>query len=315
MASRMPILAKKTSPRLVVVGSIGLDTVETPYGSCAEALGGSAIYGCAAASFYTRTGMVGIVGHDFPAHAPRTLARMGVDLQGFQSVPGRTFRWSGVYSQNMDERSTRSTELNVFADFRPELPESYRSAPFVFLANIAPALQLRVLDQIRRPKFVMADTMDMWIRETPHDLKQVLRRVDLIAVNESEARHLTGIHNLLAAAAHIRKMGPKWVLVKKGEHGSLLLGPGDIVLVPAYPLEEVRDPTGAGDSFAGGFMGVLASEQRVNGSSLRRAMLAGTVVASFAVEDFSFNRLARLRPAILRRRTELFRRMCHFASA
>lgn len=313
--TRLKAKGTSSKPRLVVVGSIGLDTIETPHGSCVEALGGSAVYACAAASFYARTGMVGIVGHDFPAHAPRTLARMGVDLQGFQSVPGRTFRWSGVYSRNMDERSTLSTELNVFADFRPELPPAYRSAPFVFLANIAPALQLRVLDQVRRPKFVMADTMDMWIRETPSDLRRVLRRVDLVAVNESEARHLTGIHNLLAAAAHIRRMGPRWVLVKKGEHGSLLIGPGDTILVPAYPLEDVRDPTGAGDAFAGGFMGVLASEQRVTGASLRRAMLAGTVIASFAVEDFSFKRLARLRPAQLRRRTDLFRRMCHFALA
>ncbi|MBP7276503.1 MAG: sugar kinase [Kiritimatiellae bacterium] len=308
-------LKKSLKSRLIVVGSIGLDSIETPYGSCTEVLGGSAVYACAAASFHTRTGMVGIVGHDFPAHAPRTLSRMGVDLRGFQSMPGRTFRWSGVYSQNMDERSTRCTELNVFAEFRPELPPSYRSAGYIFLANVAPALQLRVLDQIRRPKFVLADTMDMWIRETPSDLREVLRRVDMIAVNESEARHLSGIHNLLAAAAHIRKMGPRWVLVKKGEHGSLLIGPGDTILVPAYPLEEVRDPTGAGDAFAGGFMGVLASERRITGASLRRAMLAGTVIASFAVEDFSIKRLARLRPADLRRRTDMFRRMCHFALA
>lgn len=296
-------------PRLVVVGSVGLDSIETAEARCEEALGGSAVYACAAASFFARTGMVGIVGEDFRAADRRRLERLGLDLRGLQTAPGRTFRWWGVYDRDMNNRSTRETQLNVFAHFEPALPAPYRAAPFVFLGNIAPALQRMVLAQISRPRLVMADTMDMWIRETPGDLNDVLRHVDIVAVNESEARHLSGEENLFAAARRIRRMGPSHVLVKKGEHGAFLLGPHGTMIAPAYPVERVRDPTGAGDAFAGGFMGALAAGGRVTPAALRRALTVGTVMASFIVEAFSLRRLERADGAAIRTRMDALRAM------
>lgn len=298
------------APDLIVVGSIGLDTVETPAASGTDLLGGSVSYACASASFFVRPGMVGVVGDDFPRRHTSLFRRLGVDLRGLQRRPGRTFRWSGVYEADMNQRRTRRTELNVFADFSPELPEAYRHAPFVFLANIAPSLQLRVLEQVRRPRFVMADTMDLWIETTRRELLEVARRVHLLTVNESEARHLTGHRSLPAAARAMQRLGPRYVLIKKGEHGSILFGPDGPFLMPAYPLETVRDPTGAGDSFAGGFMGALAAHGRISETALRRAMAYGSVVASFVCEQLSLDRLRRLsRAQIEQRRRELLR-MC-----
>ena len=301
----------KQDPKLVVVGSIGIDTIETPQARRPDILGGSVSYACAAASFFARAGMVGVVGSDFPRAHVALFRRLGIDTAGLQTVEGRTFRWSGVYEQNMDQRRTLSTELNVFADFQPELPAAYRAAPFLFLANIAPALQLHVLDQMQAPRFVLADTMDLWINVALDDLRRVIKRVDMLTLNESEARHLTGRHNLLAAAGQLLKMGPRHVLIKKGEHGSILFSSGGrIFLMPAFPLEEVRDPTGAGDTFAGGFIGRLAAGGRCDEAALRRAMVYGSVVASFGVEDFSLGRLRRISRADIDRRTALFRRMC-----
>lgn len=300
---------RSASIQLVVVGSVGLDTIETPTAKHADVLGGSASYACAAASFFTHTGMVGVVGSDFSKKYFDVYRSFGFDLAGLQVREGRTFRWSGVYEDNMDNRRTLATELNVFAEFMPDLPESYRSAPFLFLANIAPALQLRVLDQIRKPRFVVADTMDLWINVALADLKKVIRRIDLLTLNESEARHLTGERLLIKAARRLLGWGPKHILIKKGEHGSVLFSKKGTFLMPAYPLEVVNDPTGAGDTFAGGFIGQLAAGGTVTEEALRRAMLVGSVIASFNVEAFSLNRLRKLTHGEFIRRVGEFKRM------
>jgi len=295
--------------QLVIVGSVGLDTIETPTAKHAELLGGSASYACAAASFFAPTGMVGVVGSDFGKAYLDIYRGFGFDLAGLQVREGRTFRWSGVYEDNMDNRRTLSTELNVFAEFQPELPENYRQAPFLFLANIAPALQLSVLKQIRKPRFVVADTMDLWINVALADLKKVIRRVDLLTLNESEARHLTGERMLIKAARKLLGWGPQYILIKKGEHGAVLFSKRGTFLMPAYPLEEVNDPTGAGDTFAGGFIGQLAAGGKVTEEALRRAMLVGTVMASFNVEAFSLDRLRQLTRREFTRRIGAFKKM------
>lgn len=297
------------TPALVVVGSIGIDTIATPVARRESILGGSASYACAAASFFTRVGLVGIVGTDFPGEYTDLYATFGIDTAGLQVARGKTFRWEGVYEENMDNRRTISTELNVFADFLPDLPESYRGAPFVLLGNIHPSLQLHVLDQVRSPKFVAVDTMDLWINTTPAELRKVIERVNLLTINESEARHLTGERILLRAARKLLEMGPEYVLIKKGEHGSILFTGKNIFLMPAFPLEEVRDPTGAGDSFAGGFMGALAANGEVNARALRRAMVYGSVVAAFGCEDFSLDRLRGISLEQIEERAVLFRGM------
>jgi len=285
---------KPEEVQLVVVGSVGLDTVETPHERRAELLGGSVSYACAAASFFAPVGLVGVVGEDFPAAHEAVYRHFGVDMRGLQRRPGRTFRWSGVYAADMNTRRTLSTELNVFADFQPDLPEAYREAPFLFLANIAPELQLRVLAQARAPRFVAADTMDLWIATARPCLMQVLAAADLVTLNEFEVRLLTGEANLVRAARAVLGWGPRYVIIKKGEHGAMLFAAGSITVLPAYPLEAFRDPTGAGDSFAGGLMGVLAAEGCVTPDAVKRAMAYGTVVASFVVEDFSLERLKTL---------------------
>lgn len=280
---------------LVVVGSVGLDTVETPGGSWKERLGGSVSYACAAARLFARTGMVGVVGTDFPAGHTRLFKRLGIDTAGLQVARGRTFRWSGVYDTDMINRRTISTELNVFADFVPDLPESYKEAPFVLLGNIAPSLQLHVLKQMRRPKFVSADTMDLWIRTAKADLARVIGQVDMLAVNDSEARLLTGRYSLKDAGRQILAMGPRYVVIKKGEHGAMLMEKsGGIALFPAFPVDAVRDPTGAGDAFAGACMGHIAETGRVTSAIVRRALVAGSVVASFGVEAVSLDGLSGL---------------------
>jgi len=278
----------------VVVGSIGLDTIETPETRRADVLGGSVSYACSAARFFARVGMVGVVGTDFPAAHRRLYRRLGIDTTGLQIVEGRTFRWSGVYEPDFINRRTLSTELNVFADFMPELPPAYCEAPLVLLGNIAPALQRHVLDQMRAPRFVAADTMDLWIRTTRADLDAVIRRVDLLTLNDSEARLLTGRHDLKEAAKAVRRMGPRYVVIKKGEHGAMLLHPDGLSLIPAFPVDRLRDPTGAGDAFAGAMMGWLAGRRRIGPEAVAHGMVAGSVVASFAVESFGLDGLTRL---------------------
>ncbi len=302
--------APPATPGLVVVGSIGLDDVRTPAEARRNLPGGSASFACAAASFFTRTGMVGVVGEDFPASCRELFRALSIDVSGLETVPGKTFRWSGVYEDNLDVRRTLSTELNVFADFSPRLPPAYRAAPFVFLANIQPGLQRQVLEQADTPKFVLADTMDLWIRTAPDELLRLLPRVHMLTLNESEARLLSGHRPLLRAARELLGMGPRYVLVKKGEHGSVLFSrEGGVFLMPAFPLEEVRDPTGAGDTFAGALMGCLAAGGRAGLPAIRRAMLYGSVVASFGVEAFSLERLASLTLEEIEERASLLREM------
>lgn len=275
--------------QLVIVGSIGIDTVETPFQRKEEILGGSISYACAAASFFTSTGMVGVVGTDFPVTYRDIYSRFNIDIEGLQTAQGSTFRWSGVYEDDMINRRTISTDLNVFADFSPELPEKYVHAPYVLLGNISPELQSHVLDQVKDPEFVVADTMDLWISISREELVKVISRVNMLMLNDSEVRMLTGEHNLVKCARMVLEMGPQYVIVKKGEHGAMLVSRGGVFIVPAFPIDQVVDPTGAGDAFAGAFMGALAFGGAVDETSVRKCMITASTVASFAVEGFSLD--------------------------
>ena len=300
--------AKPAAPDVVIVGSVALDTIVTPWERRADVPGGSATYACIAASRRARTGIVGVVGEDFPRPAWNLFRRAGVDLSGLQCGPGRTFRWTGEYFADMNQRRTLQTELNVFEDFRPELPLAYQRAPLLFLANIAPELQLHVLDQMaQRPRWVVADTMDLWIRTARPALEKVIRRVDVLTVNESEVRDLTGCASVPEAARKVLRMGPTYVLVKRGEYGSWVVGRDVWRVVPAFPVERVRDPTGAGDTFAGGLMGELARSRGNGAAALVRAAWFGTVLASVAVEDFGPARLLRVPERELKRRLSALR--------
>lgn len=291
---------------LVVVGSIGLDTIETKFDRQEDVLGGSVSYACAAASFFTKTGMVGVAGTDFPDACMDCYRHFGIDLEGLQLQEGSTFRWSGVYEDDMINRRTLSTCLNVFADFMPDLPANYRATPYVLLGNISPELQLHVLSQVSAPRFVLADTMDLWINIADEPLQEVIRSVNMLALNDGEARLLTQEHNLKGCARRILDMGPDYVVIKKGEHGALLASRSGFYLIPAFPVDDVVDPTGAGDAFAGAFMGHLARQDRIDDKTVCEALLYGSVVASFNVEAFSLNRLELLdKPAIDQRLAEL----------
>jgi sugar/nucleoside kinase (ribokinase family) len=299
---------------LLVVGSVALDSVETPFGVANDVLGGSANFFSAAASLFCNVQMVGVVGSDYPLAALDFLSQRGVDLSGVEQVEGESFRWSGVYSFDLNTRETRETRLGVFADFKPSIPESFRDAEWVFLGNIHPDLQHDVLDQVRKPKFVAMDTMNFWINnpDTRESLVKLLGRVDLLMVNDTEARELTGDHNLLRAARWIHERGPSMVVVKKGEHGATLYCRDMIFFAPGYPLEEVFDPTGAGDAFAGGFMGYLARCGELSGEDLRRAMIHGSALGSFAVEKFSVDRLRDLTSGEVHERVRAFRDLTAF---
>jgi cytidine kinase len=285
-------MADNTGIDIVVVGSIALDSIATPAESRTDVLGGSVSFACAAASFFAKAGMVGVVGSDFPEGNVKLLERFGIDLRGLERAEGSTFRWSGVYEKDMNNRRTISTDLNVFASFSPDLPQEYRTSPFLFLANIAPSLQLNVLKQIRSPRFVAADTMDLWIKIAKPELMKVLKKVDLLLINDSEVRELTGEGHLVKAARLLLDQGPRHVLIKKGEHGGMLVSRDRLFLIPAYPVENVVDPTGAGDAFAGGMMGFLSKLGKITSNAMRMAMIAGTVTASFAVESFGLEKLA-----------------------
>ncbi len=293
---------------LLVVGSVALDTVQTPFGKVQEVLGGSATYFSYAASFFTRVRLVAAVGGDFPERHLCFLKERGVDLSGLTTSPkGRTFRWSGEYGYDLNEAKTLDTQLNVLADFRPALGDDARRAPFLFLANIDPQLQLEVVRQMAtRPRLIALDTMNFWIQGKRAVLVDVLREVDVITINEGEARQLAGEPNLVKAARAIAAMGPQTVVVKRGEYGALMLTASGFFVVPAYPLESVYDPTGAGDTFAGGFMGYLAAQESLDASTVRRAVVYGSVMASFTVEDFSLDRLARLKPPEIAERYAAF---------
>jgi len=295
------------APQLVIVGSIGIDTIETPREKRIEILGGSVSYACAAASYFVKAGMVGVVGTDFPAEHRALWEGLGIDLDGLQTEEGRTFRWSGVYEENMDNRRTLVTELNVFENFSPELPDAYRDAPYLFLGNIAPALQLHVLEQVHSPKFVLIDTMDLWINIARDELVEVVGKCDMLTLNESEARLFTGSSSLKEAAEILLAMGPRFVLIKKGESGSILVSADGAHSIPAYKLDDFKDPTGAGDTFAGGLMGALAESGRVDEVAIRDAMIYGSVTAAFGVEEFSLERLATLDRAQIDARVEAFK--------
>jgi len=300
---------------VLVVGSIALDTVKTPVEEHADLLGGSASYAAVGASFFTPVNLVGVVGDDFPkAHIDYFGSRQ-INLQGLQTVPGKTFRWSGEYMWDLNTRETRSVELNVFEHFNPVLPASYQSAPYVLLANIGPNLQNHVLDQMARPRFVIADTMDLWINIALDELLRLIARVDMLILNDGEARMLTKETSLIKAAAKIRGLGPAYVVIKKGEHGALLFGANaQFFSCGAYPLEDIHDPTGAGDTFAGGLAGYLAAQDHstVTFEALRKAVVFGSILASFNVEKFSLERLRTLTQAEVDERYESFRRMSQF---
>ncbi|MCP5519787.1 MAG: sugar kinase [Verrucomicrobiales bacterium] len=279
---------------VLVVGSTALDSIKTPKAENPRLLGGSASHAAVAASFFAPVKLVGVVGDDFPRPYVQLYERHGIDLAGLQRVTGQTFHWAGEYEVNMNNRRTLTTELGVFADFNPVLPDAYRRTPYVLLANIAPSLQSHVLDQMQRPRFVIADTMDLWLNIALDDLLELLKRVDALVLNDSEARQLTGEDNVVVAARRIHQLGPRYVIVKKGEHGSLLSGPEGRFICPAYPLEKVVDPTGAGDSFVGGLIGCLATARGSVEKALRRGMVHGSVVASFCCEGFGLKRTTKV---------------------
>jgi sugar/nucleoside kinase (ribokinase family) len=297
---------------LLAVGSIALDSLETPFGAREEILGGSASYFSTCASFFGPTRVVAVVGEDFPEEHVRFLASRGVDLDGLVRRPGRTFRWKGRYEFDLNTAHTLDTQLNVFAEFRPELPSHYRDSEFVFLGNIDPDLQRAVLDQVRGPRFVACDTMNFWIASKRQSLLETLRRVDLLFVNDAEARQLAEEHNVVKAARRILSFGPKAVVVKRGEYGSLFFSGEEMFATCAVPVADVFDPTGAGDSFAGGFMGYLARNGQLDHGSMRRAIVLGSVLASFTVERFSLDRLRDLAPEEIRVRYAEARRLAHF---
>ncbi len=298
---------------LLVVGSIALDSVETPSERRDNVLGGSAVFFSYAASYFSSVRLVGVVGEDFPAEHSRLLESRGIDTSGLHVVPGaKTFRWRGKYLPNMNDRETLEIHLNVFEHFDPVLPEAYRHCRYLFLANGSPGIQLKVLDQVVKPALVMADTMDLWIHTQRDELLALLKRVDGLVLNDSEARLLTGDENLVRAGRAVQRLGPTFVVIKKGEHGAMFFSDQETYVLPAYPTAEVVDPTGAGDSFAGGMMGYLAHRDRFDADTLKEALAYGIVVASFNVEDFSLDRMKQIgRPQIDARLAE-YRKMLSF---
>ena len=297
---------------VLIVGTTALDSIKTPNAENPRLLGGSASHAAVAASFFSPVKLVGGVGEDFPKKYIELYRRHKIDLAGLQILPGKTFHWSGEYELNMNNRRTLATELGVIETFSPTLPKSYQSAPFVLLGNIAPALQHRVLDQMRRPKFVVADSMDLWLNIALADLLKLLPRIDGFVLNDSEAHQLTKEDNVFAALKKIHALGPKYVIIKKGSHGSILSGPKGFFICPAYPLHKIVDPTGAGDSFVGGMMGYLATARGSIDSNIRRAMVYGSVTASFCCEGFGLNRTTKTKRADIEKRVKELEKLTKF---
>jgi sugar/nucleoside kinase (ribokinase family) len=299
---------------ILAVGSVAFDTIKNPFGEVSRVVGGSATYFSLAASFFTDVRLVAVVGEDFAGRGAGMFAGRSIDLAGLQTVPGETFRWKGEYGFDLNNRETIYTKLNVFEQFQPVIPDEYRASPFVFLGNIHPRLQLDVLDQVAAPRLVAADTMNYWIEGTPDELRELLRRVDVLIINDSEARELSGEANLVKAARAIRSMGPCTLVIKRGENGVLMTCQGEVEFfaAPAMPLEEVFDPTGAGDTFAGGFVGYLAACGEVTDAAMARAIIYGSTLASFSVEDFGLERLLRLTEAEIEERFRHFKRLTFF---
>jgi sugar/nucleoside kinase (ribokinase family) len=297
---------------VLIVGSTALDSIKTPKAENPRLLGGSASHAAVAASFFSPVKLVGVVGDDFPKRYVQLYRRHKIDLAGLQMLAGKTFHWSGEYEINMNNRKTLLTELGVFETFTPALPKAYETSKFVLLANIAPALQHHVLNQMRRPKFIVADTMDLWLNIALPDLIRLLKRVDGFVLNDSEAHQLTKEDNVFAAMRKIHKMGPKYVIVKKGSHGSILSGPRGIFICPAYPLRKVLDPTGAGDSFVGGMMGYLATAKGSLDENIRRAMVFGSVTASFCCEGFGLTTTTKTKRAAINARFKELEKLTKF---
>ncbi len=298
--------------RILAVGSVALDSVETPFGKVKDALGGSATYFSASARFFSPVSVVAVVGKDFPETHLKLLKKLGVDTRGIQKEEGKSFRWKGIYSFDLNNPRTLKTELNVFQTFKPKLVEEYRRSPFVFLANIDPQIQESVLAQVERPLLTACDTMNFWIQNKRSGLLRLLRKVDVILCNDSEARELSGEYNLVKASQWILSHGPRLVVIKKGEHGVVCFSKDFMFLVPAYLLESVFDPTGAGDSFAGGFVGYLTRSPGLHESEVRRAVVYGSVLASYNVESFSLKRLASLKWSEIQARYRQFKAMTRF---
>ena len=297
---------------ILTVGSVAFDSVKTPFGEVSRVVAGAATYFSIAASFFTDVRLVGVVGDDFVDEHLAVFAGRRIDLDGLQRVAGETFRWRGEYNFDLNTRETIYTHLNVFEDFRPQIPDSFRSSPFVFLANIHPSLQLDVLDQVEAPEFVALDTMNYWIEGTPDELRRVLERVHVLVINDAEARELSGEANLVKAARLIQAMGPQRVVIKRGEYGVLMTRDDGFFAVPGLPLEDVYDPTGAGDTFAGGFVGYLAAAPAITEEVVTQAIIAGSTMASFAVEDFGLDRLTALTEPQVKERFTEFKRLTHF---
>src|SRR3954470_15680126 len=297
---------------VLIVGSTALDSIKTPKAENPRLLGGSASHAAVAASFFSPVKLVGVVGDDFPKRYLELYRRHKIDLEGLQILPGKTFHWSGEYELNMNNRRTLLTELGVFETFTPTLPKTHQSAPYVLLANIAPSLQLHVLNQMQRPKFVVADTMDLWLNIALPDLIKLLKRLDAFVLNDGEAHMLTKEDIMFRALKKIHQMGPKYVIIKKGSHGSVLSGPKGFFICPAYPLKDVLDPTGAGDSFVGGIMGYLATAKGGIDQNIRKAMVYGSVTASFCCEGFGLTRTTKVRRADIEKRVKELEKLTRF---
>ena len=298
---------------IVVIGSIAFDDVATDHGNVKNAPGGSAMYFSAAASIFAPVRLVGVIGDDFPAEELEFLEKRGVNTGCLEIIKGgKTFRWGGQYEADMNKRSTTNLELNVFENFNPDLDEECRKADYVFLGNIDPELQLRVIEQIESPRFIGADTIECYIQDKPDILKEVLKRVNMILINDEEALLLTGKHSIITAARALLTFGPEYVVVKKGEHGSVLAAKDDLFIVPAYPVDNVIDPTGAGDSYAGGTMGYIAQKNSIDPQTIKNAIVYGGIVASFTVEQFGLNRLKNLNISEIENRLACFRLMTSF---
>lgn len=299
---------------MLVVGSVAQDTIHNNLGTHPYVLGGSAVFASLAAAHFVSPSIVGVVGTDFPDASVSLLKQKGVDVSGLEVVEGQTFHWEGRYSADLTSRESIKTELNVFADFHPKIPDAFRATPYVMLGNIHPSLQIEVLEQMRSPKLVIADTMNFWISGTPSELAKMLARVDVLVINEEEARQLSGVHAIPRVAKSLLAMGPRIVVIKRGEYGALLFEGEQVFSAPAFPVEDVIDPTGAGDTFAGGMLGFIARNERTDQATLRRAVIYGSALASFCVEGVSVDRLAAVSPSEVEERYLAFARLAHFAT-
>jgi sugar/nucleoside kinase (ribokinase family) len=297
---------------LLVVGSVAYDSIESPYGKKDEILGGSALYFSLAANYFTKVKLVAVVGEDFKKNHIKFLKNKGIDIKGLEIAKGKTFRWKGRYSADLNHRDTIYTHLNVFETFKPKLPANYKDCKYVFLANIDPDLQLEVLNQIKNPKLTACDTMNLWIDIKKKSLKKVLKKIMIFIVNDSEARQFSGEGNLIKAGERLLKMGPKMVIIKKGEHGAIIFGRKFKFFSAAYPLEDIMDTTGSGDVFAGGFMGYLSKTNKLNQSNFKKAVIYGSILASYNVEAFSVDKLRKLRKADINRRYREFEKLTRF---